>query len=298
MNHVKATLSVCAVTLALSAAQPARAEEDGPGSGCEAAAGGASAGRGKGVYTRETWPTQEICRPLTLAKGLAEIRGDIFVNMSTNAVFQPFAIAPSAYYGIDDKLTVGVTTAEGLCLTGTSNGCAKVYNDLGFDALYSIQGGPMALAADAGIDLGSFDPFLLGIHAGVNGRYRQGQIAVVVNPRIYFGFTNRGQGVAAMPSGGPVNLNNETISIPIEIHFQATPALEAFFRTGFGTPLEGIGPIGVGDLYNIPLGIGGLFAVSRMIDVGASFTFINLAAHGSASATDFRALDILVNFRL
>ena len=48
----------------------------------------------------------------------------IDVNMSADAVGKPFSIAPDIYYGVSDKLSVGLTHDTGLCLAGEENGCA------------------------------------------------------------------------------------------------------------------------------------------------------------------------------
>jgi len=252
-----------------------------------------------GMYMKETWPTELVARPLTLAKGQVEIHVDALINLSKDAVFKPFAIAPDIYYGVNDKLTVGLTHGLGLCLTGTDNGCAKVYNDIGVDALYSLKrDAKMDLAANVGFAALAFSPDLVGqVHLGVHFKYQANKIAIYVDPTLGIGVTQRDAG------------NKEVLSIPIKVAYQASPQLAAYLMTGLGgifptasgptaggLMLDPPDPIGIGDTYGIPLGIGAQFAVKKNIDVGANFMFPLIAGSDAATA-DARFLTVFANLR-
>ncbi len=248
-----------------------------------------NAGASMGMYTKETWPKDFNARPLTLAKGMIEIRADVFINMSTDLVGKPIAIAPDIYYGVSDKLSLGLTHGIGLCLTGTDSGCAKVYNDIGFAGIFSLKrDAKMELAAAGGLELNSLDPMQARLNVGVNFKYVAGKIGIYVNPSLGLGLNKRDAG------------NKETLTLPVTLAFQATPELNVHVRTGIGglNGLQGGAPLdGFGDGFVIPLGVGALFAVSNKLDVGGEFFFPGIAGSDLAS-TDARGLILTGNIRL
>jgi hypothetical protein len=63
----------------------------------------------------------------------------------------------------------------------------------------------------------------------------------------------------------------------------------AFVDTGIAGPTSGFS-----DSYDIPVGVGGLFSATPMVDVGAKFDFTNLAGKGHSA--DGR--DLLILFRI
>lgn len=280
------------------------------GGGGDAAAGGtATAGgdasmtppaTGEGgamMYTKETWPKALGDRPLTRAKGMIEIHGDVFINLSESAVAKPIAIAPDIWYGVSDKLTVGLTHNLGLCLTGTDNGCAKVYNDVGFQGAFSVKrDAKMELALAGGVILPSLDPMLLRLEVGADFKYQAGKITIWAYPRLGLGLNKRDPDAVTM-SGG----NKETLAVPISVGFQATPELNVRVITGIGGlgngPEAGAPLSGFGDAFVIPLGVAALYAASNKLDVGAEFFFPAIAGSDIAS-TKARALIATVNFRL
>jgi hypothetical protein len=204
-------------------------------------------------------------------------------------VFKPFSIAPDIYYGVSDQLTLGlihsaasvgvVGAGSGICLAGEEKGCAKVYDNIGLDGIFSLSKGTVDLAAHAGVLVNSFDPMLLSVKLGVLGRFNAGKLAVVFDPWIGIGVTERDAG------------NKELINVPVNIQFQATPQLAAWVGSGIFGPLDGFG-----DAYFVPLNIGALFGVSSKIDAGAAFGFLNIG--GKNSSADFRALNVFANIRL
>src|SRR4051812_49216493 len=94
---------------------------------------------------------------LTLPKGRVVLDVYVPINLSDTQAFKPVSISPDLWYGVDDKLTVGLVHSSGgasgfigtpktaLCLTGTDNGCDKVYNNVGLDARYQLKPGTTEL---------------------------------------------------------------------------------------------------------------------------------------------------------
>jgi hypothetical protein len=259
-----------------------------------------------GVYTKATWPTAFNTRPITLAKGMVEIQGDIFINLSKDNVFKPFAIAPDIYYGVDDKLTVGLTHGIGLCLTGEENGCAKVYNDFGLDALFMLQRKPnMEIAAHGGLDVNAIDPFTLALRVGALIKYTTGKIGIFIDPAITIGITERDGAVDPITMVA-VGGNKETISLPIAVRFQSSDKLNVFGRVNLGgistvNPQGGGAPFdGFGDAFAVGIAVGALFTVNPKLDVGGELVLPFLFGSDLANdiGVDARGLVISANYRL
>lgn len=213
-------------------------------------------------WTKDNWPMAVNTRPLTLAKSMLEIRGDTLrLNLSKDAVGKPISLAPDIYFGVNDKLSVGVTHGTGICLTGADNGCAKAYNDVGIDALYALMGkGNLQVAGHGGLQMASLsDPFLMGINLGLLVRIRSGKIALVADPRINIGVTERDAG------------NKESLIIPAWLRFQASTQANLFVRSGAQGPLDGFG-----DAVGIPLGVGADYTLNNRLDFGFEFAFSDI----------------------
>jgi hypothetical protein len=133
---------------------------------------------------------------------------------------------PNFYYGISDQLSVGLahnpgaeifqTQGRGLCLTGDTGGCAKVYNNLSLDSLFSFsRSSTMDIAFHGGLDFISLsDPTALSLRLGVKGKTMVGPMILVFDPSISIGLTER-------------DINKESISLPVRLGFMATPAAQS-----------------------------------------------------------------------
>jgi len=240
---------------------------------------------------------------LTLGKGKIVIGGSTLnINFSSSAVAKPLSLAPSVNYGVSDKLTIGLShdggTTEftprpavgaGICVSGESNGCGKVYDNLGVDALFSLSAGKFSMAAHPGLDIRHLDPFTLSLRVGVLGRYELApKVALVFDPRVSIGITERdGATVAGVTVGG----NKEQLDIPVYVWFAASDKLSAYVSTGIFGPLDGFG-----DAYAIPVGLGATFKVNEKLGVGGDFWFPNLAGKGNTA--DLRFLGLRVAYAL
>ena len=229
------------------------------------------------------------------AAGKIAIRTLVGINASKGAFAKPFSIAPDIFYGVNDKLQVGLVhngpmgwqtfPGQGLCLAGKENGCGKVWNNVGFDALYSLMNGSTDLSAHGAVYLGSVDPLKIGVALGVAGKLHiNEQMALFFDPALYIGLNKR-DAVGFVPG------NKEGLFVPVEFQFQLQPQLALVAFTGLQGPLSKFG-----DSFIIPLGVGAFYNVNEMIDVGGRFSFDNLL--GKNSSADFRSLSILVNVRL
>jgi len=237
---------------------------------------------------------------LTLKQGGVSVDGDVVINMSKELVGKPIQIVPNLYYGVTSELTAGVThnpgaevfqagggfaggrfdtATRGVCITGVSKGCEKVYNNISADALFSfMRARNVDLAAHGGVDFLFLDPFWLSLRLGVKGKAMAGPLVIVVDPALNLGLINRNDG------------NKELLALPARVGLRIA-------RLDVGGSIGLFGPIDhFSDLYTIPVGFGAAVAVNGAVDVRAQFTFTNLA--GKNSSADGRALSVGAGFHM
>jgi hypothetical protein len=242
-----------------------------------------------GNYGKGDWPLAAVKRPLTLAPMMLEIRGDTLgINLSSDQVGKPIFIAPDLYFGINNKFTVGLTHQVGVCLGGAEKNCAKAYNDLGLEAQYSLMSaGNLALMGHGALMLSSLsDPTIVGLDVGMALRVSGGSVAVKVDPTIYVGVIGRDE-LPSLPNVGP----KEYLHIPVELQYQLNFQTMLFLSTGLFGPTDGFG-----DVYQVPVGLGALFAVNNRIDFGTEFRFTDAA--GKNNTADARQLFVRFGLRL
>jgi hypothetical protein len=314
MNRIKLAL----ITGGALFATPVFAQDATDPAADPAAGGTVEAGAGAEVTTPTPDPNAPVEAPtwapsLTLVgSGKILIAGSTLnINMSADAVGKPISLSPSVWYGVSDKLSVGLTHdqgttpftprpglrvttipnpldptmsvqaagAGGICFTGEDNGCPKVYDNVGVDALYGLSDSKFSMAAHPGLDVFAFDPFILQLRVGLLGRYMASEkLSIVFDPRITIGLTER-------------DVNKEAIDVPVWVWFNVNEKLGAYVSTGIAGPFDGFG-----DSYRIPLQIGATYAVSSQLSVGGDFEFFNLL--GSNSSADGRMLALRVAYRL
>jgi hypothetical protein len=245
---------------------------------------------------------------LTVPKGKIDVSVAIGVNLSKDKVAKPITIAPDIFYGVSDKLDVGVAHsayglagwwAEGggggaLCVTGKENGCAKAYDGpVGILAHFGLMEGNIDLAADGGVIIRKLsDPMQLGLKLGVKGRKMAGKIAIGYNPNIYIGLNKR-----TIDAGGvDVDLNKEQLNVPVDAMFMVNDKIAVGLQTGIYGPLSHFG-----DFFAIPVSLGGLFHVNDNITAGAAFNLLRVTGGSpegfeAPGAADLRTLTLFVDW--
>ena len=252
-NALRALASAVAVALAT----PALAEGSGAG----------------GIYTKETYPDALNERPLTLPSGTFELTLPVTVNLSQDLVGKPVSIGPSLFYGITQDVTIGIYHPVGLCLTGESNGCAKVYDDVGAAALVSLyRGGNYQLIGQARLEFDRLsDPIFLQGQVGLGAKATFGPAALAAQAVFGFGITNRDQGNV-----------KQLVAIELDPQLEIVHGLAIEGRIAF------IGFVGddarpFGDTYAIPVGIGVEVTPIHNLDIGVRLEFPNLLGKGSTA---------------
>ncbi len=233
---------------------------------------------------------------VTIGKGRLVIAGStVNINMSAGAVGKPISLAPSVWYGISDKLSIGLThdggttswsprpavrvttvdilgtietnvSGAGICVTGKDGNCSKPYDNVGADVLIGFASGKLGAAAHVGVDLLSIDEMTIGARLGVLGRFAlASKVALVFDPRVQIAATDR-------------EFTGDSVDVPLWVWFEPSPALGLYLHTGIAGPFDGFG-----DSFNVPVGVGASLRAGAKLTLGADFHFTNLLGKGSSA---------------
>lgn len=225
--------------------------------------------------------------------GLFTARLLLLSNASTGAFGKPVSFAPDFYYSISDTVQVGLVhtlpmgwqtlPGAGLCLTGTSNGCPHVYDNVGLDFMFGLLYGDVHLSVHSALYLLQIsDPAWAMWTIGLAGKFHfTDAVALFFDPQIGITLSNR-------------DVHKDWLFLPVELQFQAGRAVSLKVLSGVTGQLSALG-----DTYAIPLGVGVVGNVSRNADLGFRFSFDNLLGHAPpvGSRTDQRSLGLLLTFR-
>lgn len=232
--------------------------------------------------------TKERLR-MTLPEGRLLLQASIPISLSTDAVFKPVSLSPDVWYGLTDDLSLGLAHSSAgaggfyggagtsLCLVGADNGCGDVYSNAALLARFSLLDAGVGLAAQGGLVIGSLDPLFLGVQLGVAGRWEMAPIAVVFQPSITIGVTERDAG------------NTETLALPVAAMFDATPELAIGLQTGVSFAFEDIGSTWV-----VPVSLGGRYAIMPGVwaELVFSLPIVVTGADPSPGAFDTRVITL------
>ncbi|MFT3695860.1 MAG: hypothetical protein QM831_22180 [Kofleriaceae bacterium] len=221
----------------------------------------------------------------TLSKGALSVDASLEMNLSSAAAFKPTSLSPDLWYGVSDDLTVGLVhsgtgrtgfigvVGDSLCLTGTSNGCRHVYNNVGIDARIRIS---RPWAVDAGLYVNSIsDPFQLAGKLGISGRWVWGKMSLEATPDIFIGFTNREPN-----SMTGAATNTETLFVPATLSYLAADRIGLAIQMGLVLPFTD-----TSDTWSVPLSFAAKYAATPKFGLGLAFTFPRLIANnGTADA--------------
>jgi hypothetical protein len=240
---------------------------------------------------------------LTLPPGGLFVQLDLEANLAKSAVAKPFSIAPDVSYGVTNDLTLslidstfGTTgfrggTGDGLCVSGTSNGCAHLYNNVGGEAMYSLATGDAPIAVVAGLYSLNLDQSFVDLKLGLKTKFSAGAFALLFNPSIYFGLNDRD---AMVP-------NVDQLYLPVGVSYKVSPLLAVGLGSGIKGPANDFSRFG--KAWAVPLGVNALVTLDRAFAVGAAFTFGKLTgapalsdATPSQTGADFRALHLWLNY--
>jgi hypothetical protein len=222
---------------------------------------------------------------LVLPKGRGVIDAFLEINLDSGAAGKPISLSPDIWYGATDDITVGLIhsavgetglmgeVGDSLCLTGTSNGCAHVYDNVGADVRYNLKKGTLAYAFDGGLFFDSFDPTLLRLKLGLTGRWHSGQVALEFQPALFFGLSNRT--VDEMMGGTmvTVTVNGDDLTLPATLMYSVTPQIAVALQLGLFLPFES-----TGDEYFLSLSFGAHYQLNDKLNLHLAFSLPRVAA--------------------
>ena len=217
---------------------------------------------------------------LVLPKGRAVLDGQLEVNLSSDAAGKPISLAPDIWYGATDQVTVGLvhsdlgdsgfigTVGDGICFTGSSNGCAHVYDNLALHGRYGLAKGDLALALDGGLSFEQLsDPFLLSFTVGLVGRWHKDKLAIEFQPRVFIALTHRSADANVM---GDV-AHDDFFSVPGTLMYEVAPKVNVFGQLGFAFSFEH-----AGDTFLIPFSVGASYRAMPQLDLWLAFSLPGL----------------------
>jgi opacity protein-like surface antigen len=238
---------------------------------------------------------------MTLPGGRFFVQGFAEINLSTDAAFEPFSIAPDLWYGVNDQITVGLVhsgrastglygpVGNGLCLTGEEGGCPDVYGNIGIDGRYHFyRGSGMTLSAEGGLFAGPFDPFTAALKLGVVGRWQAGAIAIDLAPNLFVGLSER-----EPEEGADVTIgtnNKEILNLPITALYMLSSQIGLALQLGAVIPMQE-----TGDLYTVGISLGGQYMLSDRMMIDAAFSLPMLVkgdAYEGVDAFDVRTFTL------
>jgi hypothetical protein len=236
---------------------------------------------------------------LTLGAGQLNVAVNLEINATSDAEGKPTSIAPDVSYGVTDDLTVilvhstFLTTGfrggagAGLCLTGEEDGCKRVYNNVGAEALYAVRRGPLSIAAGGGVHALDLDAGFHAVKLGARLRYKTGAVFVASSPSVFVALTERGEEMG-------VTINPDRLYVPIMVGYQVTDPVWVALGTGVKGPLQGFG-----DAYQISAGALAGYKLDARMAVGASLIFGRVNRDDDAadrSGADHRAVQLWFSY--
>jgi hypothetical protein len=230
--------------------------------------------------------------------GLVTARIHLLVNASKGEFGKPTSLAPDLYYSLSDTVQIGLLhtlpmgwltlPGAGLCLTGTSNGCPLVYNNVGFDFMYGLLYGDVHLSLHSSLFLLlAPDPKPAGVMwtVGLSGKLHfTDAVALLFDPQIGISLKDR-------------DAYKDQLYVPLELQLQASRAVSLKLLTGVTGQLSSLG-----DTYRIPVGVGVVANLTPNLDLGLRFSFDDLIGNlpplpVGLSHTDLRSLGLLLTIR-
>lgn len=208
---------------------------------------------------------------LNLPEGSLRVGAALAVGMGIRSLGAPVALAPDVHVGVTRRLTLGLIhsgralglldSGWGLCLTGPSEGCNRVYSGTGLDGWYTFLRVPgLELATRTRLYVARFSgPLKLRATLGLRGVFRAGPLALRFDPHFSVGLINRELG------------NADALNVPIHLYVAIGRYVAIYLRTGLRGLVRSFA-----DQYAVPLGLGVLVRPTARWQLGAQFVLRQL----------------------
>lgn len=227
-----------------------------------------------------------VNRPLTLDAGGYEAR--LAVELGLEGTVRPIALAPDLWYGVTDRLTVGVIHSDtsidqvaataSFCFRGGPETCDHIYRGSGLDVAWSALAGALAIAPRVRFLIRDTDPFKPAGTVGALVRWAHARFAIYADPYLRFGLANRDLG------------NRTTLFLPVWFAFQPAHGILLSLHTGWDSDLAV-----ASDGWHLPVAFDATWRVTPQIDLGLEAGFPS--AFGPQNSVHNRALTLSVAYR-
>jgi len=210
------------------------------------------------------YPDEYALRPLQLPSGMLQLKVPVVINFSSGAIGRPIFIPLELRLGLQSDLELQIFHPRyGLCVTGASRGCGRVYDDIGFKMLYRLMhSGGMDIAFLGALELVSFhNPARLRFDAGVGWKLVRGQFSIAASPYLGIGLNHRQD-------------NGDSFNLPAGFAFQISPLAALFLESGLYMDIHNMS-----DSWSMPLGVGVSYLLAHDVDIGAEFKFPDLIGY-------------------
>ncbi|MEO8698984.1 MAG: hypothetical protein ABI867_03040 [Kofleriaceae bacterium] len=197
---------------------------------------------------------------MTMPGGKILLNAIVESNLAKGAAGKPFSIAPDIWYGVSDKLTLGLVhsgrgqtgfltgAGRGLCFGDKEGVCAlglgKIYTSVGAEARIGLTEGGFPIALAIGGIVEAFKPDLVASSkVGFIGRLQSSRIAIEIAPTVFAGLTQR--------KVEGVSINEDVFSMPVTLLLQLSPSFALALQSGVTLTIEN-----AGDSYVVPAAAG------------------------------------------
>ncbi|MEZ4398919.1 MAG: hypothetical protein R3B06_02815 [Kofleriaceae bacterium] len=236
---------------------------------------------------------QAVVRGIQAPAGMLAARIALDISMSKARFGKPISIMPDIFYGVTDRLQVGLVHSgpmgwqtrpgAGLCLTGTDNGCPHVYDNVGADVMYGLlYGDQLHLSAHGSLYVTSIDAGWVMAAVGATAKlHLSDSAALSADPQLGIQLADR-------------DLLDDQLYVPVELQYQLAAPTSVKLLTGVSGGLQHLG-----DTYQVPVGIGVVQNLTPAVDIGARVSIDNLLGKQATGAgrADERSAMLLVNLR-
>jgi hypothetical protein len=215
-----------------------------------------------GLFSKENYPISELQRPLTITKGMTELRLGIDIDMSAANAFGAWGIGANARYGLEDNVELQADFRSDLTDFNDLRIAAALEASIVYDLVDVRVGAVVPYVKDAPDGTSKFD-----FELGFPFRYAPKEQVGVVALDTFMTFNTSGK-PDLTPSVGIVVQPVE----PLAIKLQAQIIIRDF-NTDAGNFL-------------VPASLNIQFSPTNLIDFGGEFSFPNLKAEDDPATTD------------
>ena len=201
-----------------------------------------------------------VTRPLALARGQLHAQLTLEYSLIQRSTGTPLSLAPDAWVGVTERLTVGVIhsnqsvdrigSRSTFCLRESREGCDQPYQGSGIDVRYRLRDAPLAVAPRVRLLLRDIDPWKPAVTLGTIVRWTRGRFSIASDPYVRLGLANRDKG------------NRAAFVVPLFLGVQPTCRWLVEVHTG----VDGDFAV-IRDGWHMPVGLRITAAATSAIDV-------------------------------